>query len=363
MQAWLEINRGSIVHNLEQVRAHIGGSTDIIGVVKSDAYGHGITEVAPILQDEGVSMLAVISLPEALKARAVCRLPILIMGYLDHKEIIQAIEQGFHLSLYEKGLMTTYERLAQKMQRKVNVHAILETGLHREGMSPEDLHDCLETAHVFPHVQIAAIFSHLYRAADREKNLEQLKELQDFLRDLGDKAATLPIHLASSYSLKNFREGYFDAVRIGLAFFGIDEVLPDLRPVMQCKARVMQVKNIKAGDGVSYDHLYVADRDRTIAIVSIGYADGLTQKLDGVMTVLINGEEVPVIGKICMNLIIADVTSLETRMGDEVVIIGSQTNRRGETKTIRVSDLARRAGLRHHEIVTRLGLALPRIYI
>ena len=173
----------------------------------------------------------------------------------------------------------------------------------------------------------------------------------------------MPIHFVSSGSLENFPEGRFDAVRVGLALYGVDEALPGIRPTLTCKSVVMQVKDVAAGEGVSYGHLFVAERPTTIAVVAIGYAEGYTQALTGRAEVLVKGRRVRVLGKICMNLITVDVTDLTVRRGDEVVLLGSQKDESGELSTITASELALWSSLRHHEIITRFGTALPRIYL
>ena len=361
MQAWAEIDLDAIGHNIEIIQKTVGKDVGIIGVIKADAYGHGIKRIVPAMESAGVSMLATISVEEAFEAREVSKLPILILGYLDPKEITQAIEAGFALSLYDVELAALYERLASRVEKRLAVHIALETGMNREGVTEEEAISLLTGEHRFPHLRIDALFSHFYSSKNIETNNKQLRKIQELIVDLGENV-DLPVHLSSSYALNEFKQGYFDAVRTGLAIYGIDEVIPGLKTAMTVKAKVMQVKNVNKGEGVGYDHVYLADTTRTSAIVSIGYADGLTQKLEGVMTVLIDGREVPVIGKICMNHLMVDVTGFDVRRGEEVVILGRQKGADGTVGVIKVTDLAKRAGLRHHEIVTRLGRGLNRVY-
>ncbi|HUD20720.1 MAG TPA: alanine racemase, partial [Candidatus Saccharimonadales bacterium] len=300
MQAWAEIDLGVIEKNTEIVRKQIGADIGIIGVIKSDAYGHGIARVAPTLEKSDVSMLATISLEEAWAARQVCQLPIIVLGYLDPKEIAEAAEAGFTLSLYDVELAALYERIAARVGRRLRVHLAIETGMNREGLKPEEAREFLSAIHRYPHVRVEAMFSHFYSPAEKSENLKQLGVLQHLIVDLEGKIPVLPIHLSSSCSLKNFKEGYFDAVRVGLALYGLDEVLPGLAPAMTVKSKVAQVKEVANGEGVGYDHTFIATAPTTVAIISIGCADGLTQRLEGQMEVLLDGKKVPVIGKICM---------------------------------------------------------------
>lgn len=362
MQAWIEVDLGAISRNLDRVKQQIGKTVGIIAVVKSNAYGHGLEKVVETLDKKDVEMFGVISIEEADRVRRISKKPILILGYLDTKELIDAIEEGYRVSLYDAEQIALYQRAAERLGKTLSVHVKVETGLNRLGLSPEQTVDFLLGQRRYPNIRVEALFSHLAEATNNEKNEQQLRVIQDILIDIEGKVPLLPIHFDSSYSLNKFSQGYFDAVRIGLAIYGIDEVLPGLESSFTCKSVVMQVKDVAANVGISYGHLFTTKRDTKIAVIAIGYADGLSQVMRGKLTVLIRGNEVPVIGQICMNMIIADVTGLEIKRSDEVVIIGSQKNSLGEVKTISITDIASRCELRHHEILTRLGVALPKRY-
>lgn len=363
MRAWLEVDLGRLAENAAVVRRQVGTSVGLIGVLKADAYGHGIAPVASTLDQSGVSMYAVISLEEALAIRQVSQAPVLIMGYLDQKEMVEAISQGFILSLYDIELAPLYERLAQRAGKTARVHVKIETGLHRLGIPVADAIDFLLSRRHFPHIRVEALFSHLYNSADPAACMAQFDELQKVLLAVQGKPDVFPVHFSNSAALPHFQAGYFDAVRVGLAFYGVEPVLPGLEPTLTCKTVIVQVKKITAGDGVSYNHEFVAAKDMTIAVIAIGYAEGLSQALNGVATALVKGKEVPVIGKICMNLSIIDVTGVDVKRGDEVVLIGRQLGEDGQMAEIRVDELAKRSRLRHHEIITRLGSALPKQYL
>jgi len=334
-----------------------------MAVVKSDAYGHGIKAVVPELDKLGVDSFAVISIEEALLVRSISSKPILIMGYLDSREISLAIEEGFILSLYDRELLSLFERIGERVRKVCRVHLKVETGLNRLGVEIDDCAEILSGQHRFPHVSIEAIFSHLANSTDREKNLEQLKKLQDLLVKIQGKSQLLPIHFASSEALSSFPEGQFDSIRAGLVFYGVDEKLSGLKPTFSCKSTVMQIKEVKKGEGVSYGHLFIAEKETRIAIVGIGYAEGYTQALTGKAWVLIKGSRCKVLGKICMNLIAVEVKEASVKRGDEVVLLGEQSSDDGVIASISASDLASWSNLRHHEIITRFGTALPKIIV
>lgn len=363
MRAWIEVDLDRLRHNYKIVRQHISNGVDIMAVVKADAYGHGIVNMVPELDRLGVDSFAVISINEADKIRQHSDKPILIMGYLDSKEIAAAIDAGYILSLYDRELLPLFDRIAERSGKICRVHLKVETGLNRLGIDSESAEEILSGQHHFPHVSIEAIFSHLANSLVREKNEQQLRVLQDLLVKIQGKSQLLPMHFTSSESLLNFKEGHFDSIRVGLVFYGIDEKLPGLQATLSCKSVVMQVKTIQAGEGVSYGHLFVADKETKIAIVAIGYAEGYTQALTGQAEVLIHGERCKILGKISMNLCVADVTGMNLKRGDEVVLLGEQKKDDGSVSRITATELAKWSNLRHHELITRFGTALPKVIL
>jgi len=363
MRAWLEIDLNLVRQNYEVVAQRVGSGVEVIAVVKANAYGHGLAPIVKTLDKTNVSMYAVISLEEAQTIRGLSQKPVLILGYLNSKEINEAIEAGFILSLYDKELAALFERLASRLNKTVKAHLKVETGLNRLGVTVEEATDLLTARRHFPHLAIEAIYSHLANSTNREANLEQLRRLQDLILAIQGKVELLPIHFANSGALQNFPEGYFDAVRVGLALYGVDEtVLPGLQPTLRCKSVIMQIKSVEEGEGISYDHLFVAPKKMTVGVVAIGYNEGYTQALTGKAEVLVAGQRVKVLGKITMNFIVVDLDKAPAKRGDEVVLIGNQQGPDGQSETIRVTELAKWSNLRHHEIITRLGNALPKLY-
>lgn len=362
MRAWLEIDLEVIGQNVTIIRRHVGQNVGLIAVVKADAYGMGLPKMAEFLDAHGVDMFAVIGVEEAFQIRQVSNKPILVMGYVDSKDLVDAAEAGLILSLYDKEMVPLYERVAARLAQTIHVHVKVETGFNRLGMSVDDAADFLMSQRLFPHLKVEGIFSHLANPTKRQKNLEQLQKLQELLVKIQGKCPVLPIHLTSSYALEDFKEGYFDAVRVGIALYG-GEALPGLQQAVTCKAMVMQVKPVAKGEGVSYDHKYIVPKDITVAVIAIGHSEGLSRSLSGKLSVLIGGQKVPIIGLICMNLMIADVTGLPVKRGDEAVIIGSQKDKDGKVATIKPSELAIAGGISHHEVITRLGKSLPKFYL
>ncbi len=357
-QAWLEVDLSAIRHNFALIRERIG-TAGVYAVVKTDAYGHGLVEVAKLLDELGVSGYAVTELADAITIRQFSDKDILIMGYLFQDEVEIAAEHGFSLSLYDALLVPDYEEAARKAGKPLKVHLKVETGLNRLGVPMDEAITLLSTWSEHPMLELVAVYSHLAKSADRDASMLQMKEFQRALKDLPNKVS---LHLTNTDAVVSLPEGHYDHVRLGLALYGVDEAWPGLRPCMSCKAVVAQVKKIKAGEGVSYGHLFIAERPTEVAVVALGYGEGYTQLLTGHAEVVAKGRRVPVIGKICMNFLILDVTGLGVKRRDEVTIIGSEIGSDGAEVKVTAAELARKSGLRHHEILTRLGASLPRVY-
>jgi alanine racemase len=362
MRAWLEINLDAVSRNFEIISERVGAGRGVFAVVKADAYGHGLAPICRLLDSKGVAGFAVISLDEARAVRLVSDRQVLIMGYLTEAEIEEAIASGFSLSLYDLELAELYQSIALKVGRPAYVHLKVESGLNRLGMQPEEAAELLGNLSRYSELHIEAVYTHLSTSSDREEDLRQLERFRRLNAMLQRVQPHPLLHMANSHALAHFPEGYFDFVRVGLALYGVEDVLPGLEPSLQCKTVVMQRKRLAKGEGVSYNKLFRAPRDMEIAVIAIGYAEGLSQALTGKMSVLVGGRKTPVLGQICMNLSVIDVTGIPARRGDEVVVIGSARGEDGQEERILVTEMAKAAGLRHHEIITRLGKSLPKVY-
>lgn len=357
MRAWLEIDLDVVARNYRRVKQHLG-DVDVCAVVKADAYGHGIEPIVRTLDREGVASFAVISLDEAKRVRSQSMRDVLIFGYLDDREIEECIREGFVMSLYDRELADVMNQLAIREGKPARVQVKVETGLNRLGMQPDEALDVLGHPHRFPGLKPEAVFTHLTSSSKRESNLRQLARFQPFLATLQAMGVSIPVHMENSHALADFPEGRYDAVRVGLALYGVEMVLPGLEPSLQAKSVVIQRKRLPAGEGTSYNHLFVAPTDMDIAVIAIGYAEGLSQMMTGKVSALVNGVRVPIIGQICMNLSVIDVSGVPAKRGDEVTVIGRQG-----AEEITVAEMAKAAGIRHHEILTRMGSSLPKVYV
>ncbi len=355
--AWIEIDLNRIRQNLKTIQAFIGKECGIMAVVKSDAYGHGIEPIAKVCDEWGVASFAVISLQEARRARSVSNRDVLIMGYLTDSDYGQAIQEGFLLSLYEADLVPILESAAVTAKQKARVHLKVETGLNRLGIEPAESIRLLKELDHNENFVVESVFSHLANSADQRENAKQWDRFQPVLDAARALNVEISAHLTKSHALKPFPESFLSFVRVGLAIYGFEEVIPGLVPALTAKSVVMQRKKLRAGEGVSYLHLFRAPHDMEIAVVAMGYTEGLSVSMSEKIDMLVNGNRARQLGRICMNLSMIDVTGIPAKRGDEVVVIGTQ-----DRETIRACDIAERTGLRQHEIVTRIGKSLPKRY-
>lgn len=358
MRAWLEINLDVIARNYRYARAFLGDRTRVMAVVKADAYGHGIEPVVRVLERENCPMYAVISLDEAKRVRTESAKDILIMGFVDDAEIQEAIREGFILSLYDRSHVDLLHELATRVGIPLRVHLKVETGMNRLGMQISEAIEFLSLRAHFPMIQVESVFTHLAMSSTREVNLEQLANFRLMIEAMGEMGVSVPIHMTNSHGVKPFPEGHFDYVRLGLTLYGVEPVLPGLEPSLTAKTVVMQKKPLRKGESTSYSKLFTAPHDMEIAILAMGYAEGLSQSMTNKINCIVSGIKTPLVGQICMNLCIADVTNIPAQRGDEVVIIGKQGK-----EEIRVADIAQQTGIRHHEVMTRLGKSIPKVYL
>lgn len=353
-RAWIEIDLGAVQDNLDVIRKHVGGK-GVWAVVKADAYGHGINPVSRALDFAGIDGFACISLAEARMIRHTSLKPVLIIGYLDEAEMAAAVSDGFHLSLYDLGLVPLYEAAARLTGRPAIIHLNVETGLNRLGIAPAEAAAFARSLDEHPDLKLFGLMTHLSNSADRDEDLRQLTRFQEVVDAV---PAGTQIHMVKSHALSHFPEGVFDFVRVGLAVYGFEEVISGLTPAMAVKTVVMQRKPLKKGEGVSYGKVFVAPEDMEIAVLAMGYNEGLSLSMSEKIDFLINGHRVRQIGRICMNLCMVDVTGIPAERGDEAVVLGSQGDH-----SINACEIAERTGLRQHEIVTRMGRSLTKRYL
>jgi alanine racemase len=329
-RAWVEIDRAALAHNLAQLQALLAPQTELIAVVKADAYGHGAIEVAKTVLAQGASWLAIATVPEGIELRrGGIEAPILLLGAANSPEQIALIEQWqLQPTIVSADQAAKFQAL---LTQPIAVHLKLDTGMSRLGTNWQEAVSFCQSVQSHDKLAITSIYSHLATPDELDDRVlrQQQQRFEEAIAQLRPLFTTMPkLHLANSAAMLVDKALHYDLVRPGLALYGFAPAPHlathiDLRPALAVKARITQIKAIAPGTGVSYGHRFVADRPMTIAILGIGYADGVPRRLSQQLQVLIQGQRVPQIGNITMDQIILDITALPlVQVGDIVTLLG-----------------------------------------
>ena len=370
-RAWAEISLDNIAHNIREIRRITGKSAEIMGVVKADAYGHGVMEVAKTLLENGASRFAVSMLDEAIQLRrAGIEVPILILGYTDPRRANEIIENDVTQSVFSHDLAQALSDEAVRQSKKVKIHIKIDTGMSRIGFLPgySAVKNVVEISRL-SNIIIEGLFTH-FATAD-EKNREytntQFERFMSICCELQRIGIHIPVkHCANSAAIIEYPEMHLDMVRPGIILYGmypsedVNKAKIDLKPAMTLKANVIMVKEVEKNTSISYGRIFTTGRTSKIATIPIGYADGFNRMLSNKGKVLINGEFAPVVGRVCMDQCMVDITDIgsNVEVGDEVVLIGSQGQ-----NNIMVEDVAQTIGMINYELVCIVGKRIPRAFV
>jgi alanine racemase len=351
----------------------------VIAVVKANAYGHGAGEVARALEHAGADLLACADIEEGAALRtAGVRARILVFGALSVSDLDGVFEFGLTPTISTPSAARAVQAAAARRNTRVRYHLKIDTGMNRLGFRHDNLRRTLPEVFASQNLELEAIYTHFATADDIESSLfgEQRSRFDDAVRLVGQLhpdrdpervALRGPyLHAANSAALLRDSRVWYDRVRPGLLLYGLvpaplASTLP-LTPAMSLVSRFVAVKGVRAGEGVGYGVRFTADGPATIAIVPAGYADGLDLRLAGRGAVLIRGRRAPIVGSVCMDMLMADVTGLDASPGDEVVIIGSQKLPNGADDRIDVREMAAAIGTIPYEILSRIGSRIERVY-
>jgi len=363
-RAWVEVDLNALAYNVRQLRSILSPETALMAVVKADGYGHGAVLVAQTAIQNGATWLAVATLAEGIELRkAGMDCPVLILEAINSTVEINAITQWqLHTTICDPQQALIF---SDTLNTSLPVHLNLDTGMSRLGTNWQNALEFVSLVNKLPNLEIAGIYSHFATADDRDPTIMNLQN-QRFQAAIAEiKAQGINpnlLHIANSAATLQDPSLHYDLVRVGLAIYGLypashlQEKL-DLKPVLQVKARVTQVKKIAQGTGISYGHKYICDRDMTIAVVGIGYADGVARNLSNRLQAIIRGKLVPQIGAITMDQMILDVSHLDNLQPGEIVTLLGQE---GE-HTITVDDWANSLDTISWEILCGFKHRLPRV--
>ncbi|MEW6407375.1 MAG: alanine racemase [Patescibacteria group bacterium] len=399
-KTWIEINKSSLIKNIAQFKKIISPKVKFCAVVKSNAYGHGLSEVAKICQENGADWLGVDSIDEALilKKAGVAKLPILILGYVPLARLFEAVTNQFRLTVYNKETILALVEIPNskfqipnksqiqnfKIQNKskiknlkseiINVHIKVETGTSRQGVLEKDILDFVRLIKKYPQINIEGLSTHFANIEDTTDHSYAMMQLERFKRIvalLEKNGISIPIkHTACSAATILFPQTHFDMVRVGISMYGLWSSREtrvsanslrriNLQPALIWKTKIAQIKELETGTPISYGLTEKLSRDSKLAILPVGYWDGYDRGLSSIGNVLVGGKRCKVLGRVCMNMIIVDVTDVsDVKIEDEAVLLGKQGN-----EEISADEIAQKIGTINYEVVTRINPLIKRVSI
>lgn len=365
---WVEINLDHIKNNLLKARTHIDEETKIGAVVKANAYGHGTPLVAEALIEAGADMLNVACLTEALELRKTIKdFPILIMGYTPDDLLEIAIRNNITLTIFSLKQGEEISRISKRLGKVTKVHLKIDTGFNRLGFKLEDEEEntirSIEKIYHLENIYVEGIFSHL-ALVDIPIDKNQYRVFAEFVEKLNKMDIYIPIkHISDSIALVEYPEFQMNMVRPGAFLYGLEPAGHDrdklgLKMALTFKTKITQIKKIHKGEGVSYGFNFIADRESLIATLPVGYADGYFRALSNKGYVSINGKKAPIIGRMCMDQCMVDVTDIEdVKEGNEVVLLGSCGN-----DSVDIMEVANLVGTNRNEVISMISKRVPRVY-
>ena len=367
---WAEINLSNLKHNLIQIKEATSPGAQLMAVVKGNAYGHGILDVAGTAVKNGASCLGTAILNEAVTLRENgFLLPILVFGYTPDDQLDAVVEYGLTQTIFDYDHAKALSEAALKRCTRAKVHVKIDSGMGRLGFLPGEktLETVIRIAGL-PGIYLEGMYTHLAAADTQDPTYTQLqlRRFSGFLHSVEKAGISIPVkHASNSAAFINYPEAHMDMVRPGIILYGIypspevDRSKILLNPVMSVKCRVASVKEMDAGSMVSYGCTCRLKRNSTIAVLPLGYADGYSRILSNKAEVLIKGQRVPVIGRVCMDQCMVDITSVPgTKIGDEAVIMGRQGD-----EEITADEIGRILGTISYEVVCMFSERIPRRYI
>src|SRR3990167_4534616 len=363
--SWIELSSSAFAHNIEQFRQSLPTHVSIAVVLKSNAYGHGLSPMGQLSEKNGnIDYLCVFFLHEALQLRdeGVTK-PVLVLGFVDGP-IEDAIEYDIDLVCFDRAQLKDFNVAAQKLNKSINVHIKVDTGLSRLGFFPGQVLGIVqEICDNYPMINIKGIMTHFSESGSLDVQWTERQErvFTETIELLRRKDKTFEfVHASNTAATMRFPNSRFKMVRIGGGSYGFPQrTVPtfDLKPVLTLKSRIMCIKELPAGSFVSYDRLYQAPVARKIAIIPAGYSDGYGRRKPAGLHVLINGALAPALGSVCMNVFIVDISHIpDVTLSSEVTLIGQHVG-------IRAVDIASLIGCVNYEVTTALNPTLKRIMV
>ncbi len=373
LRTWIEVDTAVLGRNLRALRRVLTEKTKLMVVVKSNAYGHGLLGAARVAEKAGADWLGVDSMHEGATLRNNrIRLPILILGYTPGSDLMHTLTHNLDQIVYDKNTIRLLARHARRLRKNAYVHIKIETGTSRQGITPEALTSFLAYIKRYPEIRIRGIYTHFAETENPKSRFyrTQLTILKKAAAILGQSQYIKPIlHAAASSATLLYSETHLDMVRVGISYYGlwpsreVERLLGKqgvaLKPALTWKTRIAQLKWLERGTTVGYDRTERVRRRSHVAVLPVGYWDGYDRGLSRIGEVLIRGKRCRVLGRVCMNMIVIDVTDLRNlHVGEPVTLLGG--SRKSE---ISAEEIAKKIGTINYEVVTRINPLIPRLYL
>lgn len=364
----VEIDLDALKHNFEEIKKAVTPGTDILAVVKADAYGHGALETAKTLIDGGAAGLCLATIDEAVELRKHgITVPMMTLGFTDSSRFEDAVRYDVEQSVYSLDIAKALSDEAVKQGKTLRIHIKLDTGMGRIGFKTDGTEtEDIVSACTLPGIEPYGVFSH-FAAADTDDDAYTNQQFSLFMKQIEELEQRgihfTKRHICNSAGILRFPGMHLDMVRAGIILYGLmppgcpaPVVDIDLKPVMNWYAKVIHVKTVPVGTTISYGRHFTAERPTEVTTVGIGYADGLSRKLSNGFELVIGGKKCPIIGNICMDMCMVDTTDLETRpaVGDKVTVFGSERS---------ADELADALGTINYEITCDVGKRVRRLYV
>lgn len=364
----VEVDLNAVKHNVKEFKKRVNDENiAMMAAVKANGYGHGAVEVAKAAIEAGINQLAVAFVDEAIELReAGITVPILILGYTSVAAVEDAIQYDVMMTVYRIEDLQSINEIANRLQKKVQIQVKIDTGMSRIGLQ-EEVKPFLEELNRMEYVEVVGMFTHYSTADETDKAYTNMQTslFEKAVNTAKELGIHFPyIHSSNSAGSMELSNTFQNMVRVGIGIYGmypskeVDHTVVALKPALSLKSKVAHVKHAKKNRGVSYGNTYVTTGEEWIATVPIGYADGYNRQLSNKGHALINGVRVPVIGRVCMDQLMLDITkAMPVQVGDEVVFYGKQ----GEEE-IAVEEVADMLGTINYEVTCMLDRRIPRVY-
>lgn len=370
-RVWAEIDLDAARNNIEQIRKITSNEAGIMAVVKADAYGHGAFELAKVFLKYGADRLAVATIDEAeqLRLQGIDN-PILILGCTHTSRINDIVKYDIIQAVFTYDTAKAISEESIRQNKIAKIHIKIDTGMGRIGFIPDnEAVKVIEKISKLKNLEIEGIFTHFATADEEDKNFtfEQFNKFTSIIKSIEAKGISIPIrHCANSAGIMEFPEMHLNMVRPGIILYGmypssdVHKNRLQLQPIMSLKASIVYVKEVPKGSSISYGRTYIAEKTTKIATVPIGYADGYPRMLSGKGYVIIRGKKAPIVGRVCMDQMMVDVTDIDdAQAGDEVILIGNF----GKDISITAEDIANTIGTINYEITCMVSRRIPRVYV